>query len=120
MQIARRCASGRSDGPSNYPRNRVRDFDCAVYCWHGFVEWCVMLAIVNVTREAAKTGLNHYEVRVNDRVIATFEHNRNYGAAAQCLRDAADAVERCSEERQHKLILSLLPMFERMQSGEEK
>ena len=79
-----------------------------------------MLAIVNVTREAAKTGLNNYEVRVNDRVIATFEHNRNYGAAAQCLRDAADAVERCSEERQHKLLLSLLPMFERTQLGEEK
>ena len=79
-----------------------------------------MLVIVNVTREATTTGLNDYEVRVNDRVIATFQHNRGYGAAAQCLRDAADAVERCSEERQHKLLLSLLPMFERMQSGEEK
>ena len=84
------------------------------------MEWCVMLAIVNVTKETKKTGLNNYEVRVNGRVIATFEHNRNYGAAAQCLRDAADAAERCSEERQHKLLLSLLPMFERMQSGEEK
>ena len=79
-----------------------------------------MLAIVNVTREAAKTGLNNYEVRVNDRVIATFEHNRNYGAAAQWLRDAADAVELCNEERQHKLLLSLLPMFERINLGEEK
>ena len=79
-----------------------------------------MLAIVNVTRNATKTGVNNYEVRVNDRVIATFEHNRNYGAAAQCLRDAADAVERCSEERQHKLLLSLLPMFEAIQLGEEK
>ena len=29
-------------------------------------------------------------------------------------------IERCNEERQHKLLLSLLPMFERMQSGEEK
>ena len=79
-----------------------------------------MLAIVNVTREATKAGLNNYEVRVNDRVIATFEHDRSYGAAAQCLRDAADAVERCNEERQHKLLLSLLPMFGRIQFGEEK
>lgn len=79
-----------------------------------------MLAIVNVTKDATKTGVNNYEVRVNDRVIAKFEHNRSYCAAAQCLRDAADAVERCGEERQHKLLLSLLPMFERMQSGEEK
>ena len=79
-----------------------------------------MLAIVNVTREATKTGLNNYEVRVNDRVIATFESDRSYGAAAQCLRDAADAVELCNEERQHKLLLSLLPMFERINLGEEK
>lgn len=79
-----------------------------------------MLAIVNVTREATKTGLNNYEVRVNDRVIATFEHDRSYGAAAQCLRDAADAVERCGEERSNELLLSLLPMFERMQLGEGK
>lgn len=79
-----------------------------------------MLAIVNVTKDATKTGVNNYEVRVNNRVIATFEHERSCGAAAQCLRDAADAVERCSEERQHKLLLSLLPMFERIQLGEEK
>ena len=79
-----------------------------------------MLAIVNVTKDATKTGVNNYEVRVNDRVIATFEHDRSYGAAAQCLRDAADAVELCNEERQHKLLLSLLPMFERINLGEEK
>lgn len=41
MQIAAPCANGASDGPSNHPRYRVCDFDCAVYCWSGFVEWCV-------------------------------------------------------------------------------
>lgn len=115
MQIAAPCGNGASDGTGNNPRYRFCVFDFAVSCWSILVEWCVMLAIVNVTRNATKTGVNNYEVRVNDRVIATFEHNRNYGSAAQCLRDAADAVERCSEERQHKLLLSLLPMFERMQ-----
>ena len=41
MQIAGRCGNGASDGPSNYPRNRVCDFDYAVSCWSGFVEWCM-------------------------------------------------------------------------------
>lgn len=31
----------RSNGPSNHPRYRVRDFDCAVSGWSGFMEWCM-------------------------------------------------------------------------------
>lgn len=76
-----------------------------------------MLAIVNVTRNAQQIGPNKYEVRVNERVIATFEHDRGYGAAAQCLRDAADAIERCNAEKQERLLHSLLPMLARMQDG---
>lgn len=74
-----------------------------------------MLAIVNVSPEdVPETGLNQYEVRVNQRVIATFEHDRQYGNAARCLRDAADAVERCNAEMRDELLKSLLPMFKRM------
>lgn len=60
-----------------------------------------MLAIVNVSPEDAPLiGINKYEVRINSRVIATFEHDRQIDGAAQCLRDAADAVERCrADER---------------------
>lgn len=77
-----------------------------------------MLAIVNVSPEDAPlTGPNQYEVRINRRVIATFEHDRQYGNAAQCLRDAADAVERCNAEQEKALLESLLPMFKRMQGA---
>lgn len=64
-----------------------------------------MLAIVNVSPEdALKTGVNQYEVRINRKVIATFEHDRQYCNAAQCLRAAADAVERCDEENRLELL----------------
>ena len=53
-----------------------------------------MLAIVNVSPEDTPlVGVNKYEVRINDRVIATFEHFRTPDGAARCLRDAADAVQ---------------------------
>lgn len=34
-----------------------------------------------------------YEIRINERVITTFKHNRVKGLAA-CLRRAADAVDK--------------------------
>lgn len=69
-----------------------------------------MLAIMNVSPDDAPIGLNKYEVRINGRVIATFEHDRQPDGAAQCLRDAADAVERCMEEDRAALMESLLGM----------
>lgn len=70
-----------------------------------------MLAIVNVSPEDAPIfGINRYEVRVNKEVIATFEHERKPDGAAQCLRDAADAVDRCREQDRLKLIEALLRM----------
>ena len=54
-----------------------------------------MIGIINVSPEnVPNTGINQYEVRINRKIIAKFEHNRQFGALAQCLRDAADAVER--------------------------
>jgi hypothetical protein len=59
-----------------------------------------MIAIVNVSPDTSpKTGVNQYEVRINREVIASFEHYRKRGGLAQCLRDAADAVERIGEMR---------------------
>jgi len=70
-----------------------------------------MLAIVNVSPDDAPlTGTNKYEVRINRRVIATFEHARKPDGAAQCLRDAADAVERCRAEDREALLKALLNM----------
>ncbi len=76
-----------------------------------------MLAIVNVSPEdAPMTGINQYEVRVNHKVIATFEHDRQYGNAAQCLRDAADAIEKADAQKRKQLLESLLPVFGRVNS----
>lgn len=70
-----------------------------------------MLAIVNVSPDDAPlTGRNKYEVRINRRVIATFEHDRKHDGAAQCLRDAADAVDRCREAEKAALMEALLNM----------
>jgi hypothetical protein len=78
-----------------------------------------MLVIVNVSdKDAPGIGLNQYEVRINRNVIATFEHERGYNGAARCLRDAADAVEKCSKENQEAMLMELLPMFERMNRKE--
>ena len=71
-----------------------------------------MLAIVNVSpADAPLTGTNQYEVRINARVIATFEHDRRPDGAAQCLRDAADAIERCRKEDREALMAALLEVY---------
>lgn len=67
-----------------------------------------MLAIVNVsTDDAPNIGLNQYEVRVNSKVIATFEHHRQLDGAAQCLRDAADAIEASREKERLEMLKAL-------------
>ncbi len=53
-----------------------------------------MIAIVNISSvDAPLVGLNKYEVRINDRVVTAFQHARRHDGLADCLRDAADAVE---------------------------
>ena len=48
-------------------------------------------------------GINKYRLRINDKVICEFEHDRKYNALAQCLRDAADAVDSATEARKQEL-----------------
>lgn len=72
-----------------------------------------MLAIVNVTKDRY-AGIDDYEIRVNQKVIGRFQHTRSYNGAAQCLRDAADALDASGEDRNIELLKSLLPVFERM------
>lgn len=53
-----------------------------------------MIAIINISPdEASLTGINKYRVQINRKVICEFEHNRTHDGLAQCLRDAADAVD---------------------------
>lgn len=71
-----------------------------------------MLAIVNVSDPSTpSTGINQYEVRINRKVIARFEHDRQYGAAAQCLRDAADAVEKCTAEEKALMLEHIMALI---------
>ncbi|MCP4393913.1 MAG: hypothetical protein GY804_06550 [Alphaproteobacteria bacterium] len=51
------------------------------------------IIITNITNEHVPVGENQYVVRINQRVICEFSHRRTYNGLAQCLRDAADAVE---------------------------
>ncbi len=51
------------------------------------------IIIQNITREQIPVGENQYVCRINDKVICYFNHDRSYNGLAQCLRDAADAVE---------------------------
>ncbi len=49
--------------------------------------------INNITEGNCPTGIQQYEVLINRKHITFFEHNRSYNGLAQCLRDAADAID---------------------------
>ena len=58
------------------------------------------IIIQNISAESAPmTGPNRYRVRINQTVICEFEHYRQVNGLAQCLRDAADAVEASRNRR---------------------
>ena len=73
-----------------------------------------MLAIVNVTKEGDWPEFDDYEIRINQKVIGKFKHKRKFKGAAQCLRDAADALDADPSFEDRELLESLLPMFKRM------
>lgn len=75
-----------------------------------------MLAIVNVTPDDSTHELDDYEIRINRRVIGTFQHKRAYNGAAQCLRDAADALDKQQVDRDAELRELLLHACYRMES----
>jgi len=54
-----------------------------------------MIAIVNRSRKGAETC--RYTLHINDQHICTFTHKRSDGLA-ECLRKAAEAVERDRNE----------------------
>ncbi|MDF1644546.1 MAG: hypothetical protein P1U80_10220 [Pseudomonadales bacterium] len=72
-----------------------------------------MLAIVNVT-ECEGQELDDYEIRINSRVIGRFQHERSYNGAAQCLRDAADCMDKKGRDIDTDALEALLPLFKRI------
>lgn len=68
-----------------------------------------MIAIVNISDDkTALTGINKYQVRINRTVICEFEHFRGVGGLAQCLRDAAHAVDNTRNKPALEDILNIL------------
>ncbi len=71
-----------------------------------------MLCIVNVSPPGtSRWGKNQYEIRINQRVIGEFEHERTPDGAAQCLRDAADALEKFPKMEQDRMLEALLEIM---------
>ena len=69
------------------------------------------IIITNITdQDMPENGLGRYVVRINHKVICKFEHERKINGLAQCLRDAANAVE----ESREKEITDNLILFQRM------
>lgn len=54
-----------------------------------------MIEIVNVSASLKLFGVHEYELRINQRVIARFEHKREEGLAV-CLQKAAAAAEKAN------------------------
>lgn len=55
--------------------------------------------IVNVSPDGTNLGgVNYYELRINDEVIARFMHERRRGLSA-CLRQAAAAYDEAKREK---------------------
>ena len=78
----------------------------------------MMLAIVNITKDDSQE-LDDYEIRINTRVIGTFQHKRVANGAAQCLRDAADALEKTQRDKEAAFLEWMLPVFNRMEHGDD-
>lgn len=68
-----------------------------------------MLAIVNVTEDDTQE-FDDYEIRINSKVIGEFKHKRSVGGSAQCLRDAADALDANPSYRSDKLLEEILKL----------
>ena len=79
-----------------------------------------MLAIVNVSEEDTPTrGVNKYELRINNRVMCEFEHDRGIDNLSQCLRDAAEAFDKRQKDIEERNLdtTHLLDMLLRMQNS---
>jgi len=62
-----------------------------------------MVSIVNVSSGRSSVWLNDYEVRINQEVIARFQH-RGVEGLTVCLQKAAAAVERTKWEKEGALL----------------
>jgi hypothetical protein len=76
------------------------------------------IIITNITSEKTieAGGPDLYKIRINDKVITTFRHNRPDGLAV-CLQRAAHAV---AEQDMMELINSSIETFKQLRDGKNK
>jgi hypothetical protein len=68
--------------------------------------WEVII-IHNISEVYSKTGLQEYEVKINNEFICKFKHKASDGLA-KCLELAGLAVERAEKERKGKIANDVL------------
>lgn len=59
------------------------------------------IIIHNITTSHKPTGINNYEVLINRKHICFFDHDRSFDGLAECLRDAADAVDAAGDHNRN-------------------
>jgi len=65
-----------------------------------------MIAIINVSLHNSPFGIQDYELRINSRVIARFQHKREEGLT-KCLELAAQSAEKAKWMEAKTLLNSL-------------
>ena len=65
------------------------------------------IIITNITDESKDYEKDSYVVRINKKIICEFEHKREINGLADCLRDAADAVDNQKLDS-HAILLELM------------
>lgn len=68
-----------------------------------------MIQIVNVSPEDAPiTGEHDYHLKINNRVMCSFKHDRQQNGLSQCLRDAADAFDQQDDKDMWEIASKLI------------
>ena len=62
-----------------------------------------MIAIVNIDDNVRESGMHKYELRINNKVITTFYHDREK-PLHECLIAAAKAAESKAKQRDKDLV----------------
>jgi len=65
------------------------------------------IVIQNVTKVVSTDNKDTYLLRINSEVICRFMHERKINGLSQCLRDAADAIDKKNQLRLEKGMLTL-------------
>lgn len=73
-----------------------------------------MIIVCNVSEEYSRTGIQKYEVRINDTKLSSFEHNSEEGMSV-CLHKAAESLKNVDidakiKDRRIAMMLELMAM----------